>query len=155
MQCLKSLIIENQNKISKFLIIISIILLIENLSIIIIVLKVLLNLKIYFQLYLLYLFIFSLLFIFFIIALVYFNRKNILFINKKNFTILSSYLFLAINIILISVIFGELFYGYKNDNTKFLFKENRKMKYFKILIMFIYNSFNNMINNELSFIWIK
>ena len=70
---------------------------------------------------------------------------NILFVNKKIFTILSSYLFLTINIILISIIFGELFYGYKDDTTKILFKENRPY-IIGIIIILIFILFTLLIN---------
>ena len=161
MQCLKKFFEENKIYFPKISLIINLILLFENLSIIIVIYIILLKSQLCIQIYLLYCLIYSLLFIFFIIISEYFNKRNILFNNKKQFTILSCYFFLTINIIIISILFGALFYEYKEEKHKYLFK---KYKSFVILIIILfvlilftlliniiiflsYKFFNNEINN--------
>ena len=145
MQCLKTLFMRNHTYFSKILLITSIILLIGNILIIMFIFIILLKLKIFIQLYLLFLLIYSLIFISFIIALEYFNKKNIIFTNKKNYTILSSYLFLIINIILISVLFGELFNEYNNDNENLIYKKC-KIYIIDIIIILIFILFILLFN---------
>ena len=128
MQCLKQFFEKNKIYFSKISLIINLTLLIENLSIIFN------NSYLYKLINLLYCLIYSLLFIFFVIILEYFNKRNILFNNKKQFTILSSYIFLKINIIIISILFGAMFYEFREDKYKYIFKKNKR---FVILIIII------------------
>ena len=134
MQCLKQFFEKNKIYFSKISLIINLTLLIENLSIIIVIYISLLKSQLNIQIYLLYCLIYSLLFIFFVIILEYFNKRNILFNNKKQFTILSSYIFLTINIIIISMLFGAMFYEFREDKYKYIFKKNKR---FVILIIII------------------
>ena len=154
MQCLKQFFEKNKIYFSKISLIINLTLLIfnhyyilriisimkkigeliENLSIIIVIYISLLKSQLNIQIYLLYCLIYSLLFIFFVIILEYFNKRNILFNNKKQFTILSSYIFLTINIIIISILFGAMFYEFREDKYKYIFKKNKR---FVILIIII------------------
>ena len=130
MQCLRQLYERKKQYFSKISLIINLTLLLENLSIIILILIVLLKLEIYIQIYLLYCLIYSLIFILFIALVEYLNKKNILY-NKIFFTILSSYLFLTVNIFLISLLFGALFYELKEEHKNILFK---KYKHYIVLI---------------------
>ena len=130
MQCLRQLYERKKQYFSKISLIINLTLLLENLSIIILILIVLLKLEIYIQIYLLYCLIYSLIFILFIALVECLNKKNILY-NKIFFTILSSYLFLTINIFLISLLFGALFYELKEAQKNILFK---KYKHYLVLI---------------------
>ena len=134
MQCLKQFFEKNKIYFSKISLIINLILLLENISIIIVIYISLLKSQLNIQIYLLYCLIYSLLFIFFVIILEYFNKRNILFNNKKQFTILSSYIFLTINIIIISILFGAMFYEFREEKYKYIFK---KYKRFVILIIII------------------
>ena len=163
MQCLKQFFEKNKIYFSKISLIINLTLLIENLSIIIVIYISLLESQLNIQIYLLYCLIYSLLFIFFVIILEYFNKRNILFNNKKQFTILSCYFFLTINIIIISILFGALFYEYQEKKHKYLFKKYKNFVILiiiefvlilftlliNIIIFLSYKFFNNEINNEL------
>jgi len=163
MQYLKKFFEENKIYFPKISLIINLILLFENLSIIIVIYIILLKSQLCIQIYLLYCLIYSLLFIFFIIILEYFNKRNILFNNKKQFTIISCYFFLTINIIIISILFGALFYEYKDEMHKNLFKKYKNFVILiiiefvlilftlliNIIIFLSYKFFNNEINNEL------
>ena len=131
MQCLNKLFEGDKIFYSKISLIINFTLLIENIFIIIFISMLLLNLENYIQIYLLYCLLFSLLLIIFAIILEFFNKKNVLFNNKIIFAILISYLFLTINIILISLLFGALIYEFKEENKKYLHK-----KYLIIIIVF-------------------
>ena len=79
----------------------------------------------------------------------YFNEKNILFNNKIFFSILSNYIFLTINIILISLSIGALFYEFKERNEMILMN-GYKYKKFILFIAIIYslNLFTLVINNN-------
>ena len=134
MQCLKQFFEKNKIYFSKISLIINLILLLENISIIIVIYISLLKSQLNIQIYLLYCLIYSLLFIFFIIILEYFNKRNILFNNKKQFTILSSYIFLTINIIIISILFCAMFFELREEKYKYIFKKNKR---FVILIIII------------------
>ena len=131
MQCLNKLFEGDKIFYSKISLIINFTLLIENIFIIIFISMLLLNLENYIQIYLLYCLLFSLLLIIFAIILEFFNKKNVLFNNKILFAILISYLFLTINIILISLLFGALIYEFKEENKKYLHK-----KYIIFIIVF-------------------
>ena len=135
----------NQTFYSKLSLIINIILLIENIFIILLIFSILLKLEKYIQIYLLYCIVYSLLFILFIIILEYFNEKKILFNNKIFFTILSSYMFLTINIILISLLFGGLFHQYKEKNIKYL-KQKEEKYIIAVIIVSILVLFTLVIN---------
>ena len=135
----------NQTFYSKLSLIINIILLIENIFIILLIFSILLKLEKYIQIYLLYYIVYSLLFILFIIILEYFNEKKILFNNKIFFTILSSYMFLTINIILISLLFGGLFHQYKEKNIKYL-KQKEEKYIIAVIIVSILVLFTLVIN---------
>ena len=108
---------------------------------------ILLNLEIYIQIYLLYCLFYSLISILFIFILQYFNEKNILFNNKIFFSILSNYIFLTINIILISLSIGALSYEFKERNEMILMN-GYKYKKFILFIAIIYslNLFTLVIN---------
>ena len=165
MQCLKQFFEKNKIYFSKISLIINLILLLENISIIIVIYISLLKSQLNIQIYLLYYLIYSLLFIYFIIILEYFNNRNILFNNKKQFTILSSYIFLTINIIIISILFGAMFYEFREDKYKYIFKKNKRfviliiiisiLSLFTLLINIIffllYKFFNDENNNIISF----
>ena len=131
MQCLNKLFEGDKIFYSKISLIINFTLLIENIFIIIFISMLLLNLENYIQIYLLYCLLFSLLLIIFAIILEFFNKKNVLFNNKILFAVLISYLFLTINIILISLLFGALIYEFKGENKKYLHK-----KYIIFIIVF-------------------
>ena len=152
MQCLKQFFEKNKIYFSKISLIINLILLLENISIIIVIYISLLKSQLNIQIYLLYCLIYSLLFIFFIIILEYFNKRNILFNNKKQFTILSSYIFLTINIIIISILFGAMFYEFREDKYKYIFKKNKRFVIL-IIIISILTLFTLLINIILYFFY--
>ena len=80
-----------------------------------------------------------------IIILEYFRQKNILFQSKKHFTIIISYIIVTFNIILISVLFPNLFTKFSElygKNTIILYK-----KYNTILVIkLFFNLFIFVIN---------
>ncbi len=146
MCCLAKFYEGNQLFYSKLSLIINIILLTENIFLIVLISLLLISLEIYIQIYLLFCLFYYLLSIFYVIISQYFNIKKTLFNNKIFFSILSSYILLTINIILISLLFGDLFYIQKEEN-KNLINQNKYKKYILIIsIIKILNLFTLVIN---------
>ena len=145
MRCLAKLYEGNQLMYSKLSLIINIALLIENTFLILISL-LLIILETYIQIYLLYYLIYCLMSISFICISQYFDIKKSLFNNKIFFIIVSSYILLTINIILISLSFGDLFYVQKEENKSFINGNKYKNYILNIIIITILNLFTLVVN---------
>ena len=136
----------NQLFYSKLTLIINLVLLIETIFLIVLISLLLINLEIYIQIYLLLCLFYYLLSILYIIISLYFNIEKTLFNNKIFFTILSSYILLTINIILISLLFGDLFYIQKEEYKKIIYQKQYKNYILIISITKILNLFTLVIN---------
>ena len=123
MNCQKKILEGNLSFYSRISATINSLLLIINICQIITILNIFINVKIII-LFLIskniyyYLLLFYVINIIIIIILEYFRNKNILFQSKKYFSIIISYLIATINIILISILFPNLFVNFKELNLK-------------------------------------